>query len=320
LIITLIALPGCQHLGNNKTDIRQTSEQKLIETDTNFNTRTVSSGNQNKSNNNGGNATNLNTSTYSTIFKNKLLDSDVDLLSYEARGEIGYVNYTTKAENVSEYANEIKPIITTYALTVNRSYHSKDDWPTSRIHVVGFNDRGIAKRSIRVDDWRAADYIVDNQTLDNYLNGSLATNEYWPSEPNIPPTYDGEHRYMEQLRTDLIEDTNIDIQKFSQHGAELFLTYDTNREPGTDRYLNQVVNVSNVFRKHTVGPALKNRTGGWWAGVLNIEVRNGGDTIEWYSYQHRWGIAVERGEMSRENELKLLLSISNFKERDKLRD
>ncbi|AQL43342.1 hypothetical protein BV210_11860 [Halorientalis sp. IM1011] len=108
------------------------------------------------------------------------------------------------------------------------------------------------------------------------------------------------------------------MASLDKHGAEAFLTYETDHELNSSQYFDEVANVVDVYKNLTL-PRSLNRTEGWYAGVLNMEVRNGNDTLEWYRYRIRWAEERVKGEMSREEEAGRL-RLSRFLEKDKLRD
>jgi hypothetical protein len=112
--------------------------------------------------------------------------------------------------------------------------------------------------------------------------------------------------------------TDIEVHSLDKHGGEAFLTYETDHELNSSQYFDEVANVVDVYKNLTL-PRSLDRTDGWYAGVLNMEVRNGNDTLEWYRYRIRWAEERVNGEMTKEEEAGRL-RLSRFLEKDRLRD
>jgi hypothetical protein len=159
-------------------------------------------------------------------------------------------------------------------------------------------------------------YIKNNWRFNDYIDAIVASGELWNTTTSQPPN-DGDE-YIGRMNTMLQNRINVNVISLNKHGGEAFLTYETDRELNSSRYYDQVANVTDVYKNLTL-PRSLNRTDGWYAGVLNIEVRNGNDTLEWYRYQIRWAEDRVNGEMTKEEEAGRL-RLSRFLERDRLRD
>ncbi|MFB6084725.1 MAG: hypothetical protein ABEJ94_10820 [Halorientalis sp.] len=167
-----------------------------------------------------------------------------------------------------------------------------------------------------VEDWWALNYVNNNWGFENYLSAITSSGELWNLTTNKPP--DGGEKYIGKIQSRLQKRSNIHIISIDKHGGEAFLTYETDYELNSSQYFDQVANVVDVYKNLTL-PRSLNRTEGWYAGVLNIEVRNGSDTLEWYRYRIRWAEQRVRGEMAPAEEAGRL-RLSRFLEKDRLRD
>lgn len=159
-------------------------------------------------------------------------------------------------------------------------------------------------------------YALGKWDLDSYLNATLDSGHHWNVTAQRPEP--GGVNYLIKIRSNIQHQTDIEVASLDKHGAEAFLTYETDHELNSSQYFDEVANVVDVYKNLTL-PRSLNRTEGWYAGVLNMEVRNGNDTLEWYRYRIRWAEERVKGEMSREEEAGRL-RLSRFLEKDKLRD
>jgi len=207
-------------------------------------------------------------------------------------------------------------LTTRFAEVINTSYTDKSDWDVTRLNIIGISSNGSVVWDSRTEDWWAMRYIRSHWSIQTYLTTTASAGEFWNISAGRPPSYGEE--YIAEFRERLQHRTEIKVLSIDSHGTEAFVTYDTDRELNSSRYFDQVANVTDVYKNLTL-PRRLNRTDGWYAGVLNIEIKNGNDTLEWYRYQIRWAEARIQGNMSRQEEA-YRLRRSRFLEKDRLRD
>ncbi|WP_424017713.1 hypothetical protein ACOZ4N_17850 [Halorientalis pallida] len=199
----------------------------------------------------------------------------------------------------------------------NMSYSNKNEsWEISRLHIVGKDANGSVIWDSRIEDWWAMNYANNKWKFNNYLDAIVASGDLWNLSTEQPPTEGA--KYIGELTKTLRNRTDIELISLDKHGGEAFLTYETDHELNSSQYFDEVANVVDVYKNLTL-PRRLNRTDGWYAGVLNMEVRNGNDTLEWYRYQIRWAESRIEGEMSSQEEA-YRLRRSRFLEKDRLRD
>jgi hypothetical protein len=255
-------------------------------------------------------------SHYSSLFISTIGKLGLEVNSISKEGETIQLNYTGNFSNESRTISELKYITAIFAGVVNKSYHNKSKWDITRLNVVGVSSNGSKVWDFRTEDWWAMNYIRGHWDLDSYTNATLDNGHHWNISAQRPEP--GGDEYLEKFRDMLQDQTEVKLISIDKHGAEAFLTYETDHELNSSQYFDEVANVVDVYKNLTL-PRSLNRTDGWYAGVLNMEVRNGNDTLEWYRYRIRWAEDRLAGEMSREEEAGRL-RLSRFLEKDRLRD
>lgn len=253
---------------------------------------------------------------YTAHFTTKLNYSPINIHSISRNERTIRVKYIGKFNNKSKTTSEVIYIITRFSSVLNSSYNNKSNWNVSQINIVGMAPNGSVVWDTSTEDWWAMKYTRSHWDIRSYLTATANAGEYWNISTAEPPSYGD--RYISKLKKKLQRRTDTEVLSLNARGAEAFLTYETDRELNSTRYFDQVANVTDVYKNLTL-PRRFNRTDGWYAGVLNIEVRNGNDTLEWYRYQIRWAEARVEGEMSRQEEAYRLRQ-SRFLEKDRLRD
>ena len=253
---------------------------------------------------------------YTNIFKKSVDRIGLRNPRKTKEGETVRVTYVGNFSNKSRTKSEISYISVIFAGVLNRSYYSPYKWNVSGLNITGKNPNGSVIWDFRVEDWWAMNYIKYHWDIDDYINTVLNSGDRWNLKTGEPNNNASE--YLRSLESRLENKTSAEVNSFEDNGAESFLTYKTDHELNSSQYFDQVANVVDVYKNLTL-PRRFNRTDGWYAGVLNIEVRNGNDTLEWYRYQIRWAEARVEGEMSRQEEAYRLRQ-SRFLEKDRLRD
>lgn len=255
-------------------------------------------------------------STYINSFESLIDNDKVDIINITKENNSLKVSYVGNFSNKSRTTSEIAYILTKYAAVVNKSYNNDSNWNITKLNLVGKSPNGSVIWDTRTEDWWAAQYAQSYWNFKSYLEATVATGEYWNVSKKEPPTYGDE--YVDLLKNRLENQTEIDIVSLETHGAEAFLTYRTERSPKTSHYASQLINITDTYGNITL-PRSLNYTGGWYPGILNIEIQREDDTIEWYRYSISWGEEVVKGNLSRGEELDLIGG-SRFPEKDRLRD
>jgi hypothetical protein len=314
ICITLITAGCSVYQGGNKSKVSNENPTKTLDNKNIVTITPTTSQNGNSKNKN--NTDEFIQYNYTLIFKSAVIKAPVNISNISECGNTLQLNYTGNFSNKSRTTSEMAYLTTIFAEVLNQSYHSKYDWNISRINIIGSSSNGSTVWDFRTEDWWSMNYIRGDWTVDSYLNATFASGHHWNVATGQPEPGGGE--YIFKLRNKLQSQTNIEVTSLNKHGGEAFLTYETDRELNSSRYYDQVANVTDVYKNLTL-PRSLNRTDGWYAGVLNIEVRNGNDTLEWYRYQIRWAEDRVNGEMTKEEEAGRL-RLSRFLERDRLRD
>ncbi|SDF00293.1 hypothetical protein SAMN05216218_10341 [Halorientalis regularis] len=250
------------------------------------------------------------------LLRSGLNKTNIKGLDYKKNNTTLDISYYGDFSNESRTTRELSFIAASFAEVVNKSYNSKSGWGISRLHITGKSANDSVVWDSIIEDWWAMKYINDDWSFNNYLDAIVASGELWNISTAQPP-HDGDV-YIDNLGSALQNRTDIRVLSLDKHGGEAFLTYETDDELNSSQYFDEVANVVDVYKNLTL-PRSLNRTDGWYAGVLNTEIRNGNDTLEWYRYRIRWAEERVRGDMTREEEAGRL-RLSRFLEKDRLRD
>ncbi|WP_336001821.1 hypothetical protein [Halorientalis halophila] len=262
---------------------------------------------------------NINKSThsyYTLNFISEIRDSPINITTIEEDGDTIRVSYVGNYSNTSRTTSEIMYLTSSFAKVVNESYHNSSNWNISRLNIEGMAGNNSVIWDTITEDWWAMKYAKNKWDLINYLNATIATGDFWNLQTNNPP--EAGEEYLYEIEYKLQNKSDIDLKSLHRHGGDAFLAYSTAHKPNSSNYYSQLGNVTRIYRNFTL-PRRLNKTEGWYAGVLNIEIQRGNDTVEWYRYQIRWAEAESKGEITREDEAALLRN-SRFVEKDKLRD
>jgi hypothetical protein len=280
------------------------------------NTETTNSDNLSNGNIRQNNTTSGESSYFNSVFKSTVANMSINVEKMSTKDNILYMYYQGNFTNESRTISDLTYITAIFAGVVNKSYHNNSNWNVTRLNVVGISSNGSTVWDFRTEDWWAMNYIQGQWDLDDFINATLTSGHHWNVSAQRPEP--GGVEYLGKFRDRLQNQTEAEVISLNKHGAEAFLTYETNHDLNSSQYFDEVANVVDVYKNLTL-PRSLNRTDGWYAGVLNIEIRNGNDTLEWYRYRIRWAEERVRGEMTREEEAGRL-RLSRFLEKDRLRD
>jgi hypothetical protein len=250
------------------------------------------------------------------LMKHSLNRTQLNVSTITKDDETLELTYFGDFSDSSQTTRELSTVAASFAESINNSYGQNTKCPISRLHITGKTANGSVVWDSIIEDWWAMNYIKNNWDFNNYVDSVVASGELWNVSTSRPPN-DGVE-YAEKMNSRLQSRTDIRPLSFDKHGGEAFLTYETDHELNSSQYFDEVANVVDVYKNLTL-PRSLNRTDGWYAGVLNIEIKNGNDTLEWYRYRIRWAEQRVDGEMTKEEEAGRL-RLSRFLEKDRLRD